>query len=469
MIDFMAHIQMPTIPASPAGSRVANRIVRSSLICGFGLGGLLLADDLALRDDTNLTGIVRSIDDAGMVELTSELAPQPVWVKPEAIAKIHFSGNSASQPPPTAMVELVNGDRLPANIEALDDKQLTVVSPAAGRLVIPRAAVKSLQLGIRCHTAVYSGPHDLDEWTHGQDDAKNWIFERNGLIATGQAAASKTIALPKQFILRLTLKWQPKQIPNFQLFFADPLQAKATSCDRYFLQFGDAGVEIKRESSHGRRFTTIMQLNRPPNQYPNHQLQVELLVDRKNSRLQLLLNGEPEGTFVDPVADPPDGSGITLACNAPNGNTQEIRDIEIFKLEDSPLRQRVAERGDPHTDTLLSRQDDRWNGHLIEIHQAGDQPVMRFQSSIGDDPLEIPTAEVATVLFATSADHPPDTPTHPFLLHLRWDGTVRISACQFRDDMVAATHPLLGQLPFRRDGIVSLEHSDSTPAPLSKP
>ena len=449
--------------------RISNILVGCGVVCGCGLGGPLWADELALSGGARLTGTVRAINVAGVVELASDLAPEPVLLQAGAVTRIEFSSTGAVPPPPNALVELVNGDLLPATIEALDDRQLTIVSPEAGRLEIPRQALKSLQLGIRRHQVVYAGPRNLDEWTRGDGTANNWVFERAGLLASGPATASQSLPLPQQFSLRFTLKWQPKQIPNFQVFFADPLKAKGASCDRYYLQFGAAGVEIKREASKGKRFNTIVQLNRNPNQYADHQLQVELRVDRKGARLQLFLNGEPEGEFIDPVAAVPDGSGITLVCSPPNGSTQEIRELEILELNDSRGRHHSEERGDPQADSLISREDDRWGGHLMDIRQTGDGQVVRFKSGVQNDLLEIPAADVSTLFFATKDDHPPAAQPLPLVLRLRWNGAMRVASCQFRDDVVAAVHPLLGPLNLRREGIVAMERMAPKPIPAPEP
>ena len=447
------------------GIRVSNIIAGCAALCAGALGGPLVADQLALGGGARLTGTVRSITEAGVVELASELAPEPLLLQPGAVDRIEFSSTGAVPPPPPAVVELTNGDLLPATLETLDERQLTVVSPDAGRLVIPREALKSLQLGSQRHQALYAGPRNLDEWTHGESDAKNWVFERDRLIANGPATASLTLPLPQQFILRLTLKWQPQQIPNFQVFFADPLKAKGESCDRYYLQFGGAGVEIKREASHGKRFNTLVQFNRNPNLYPDHELRVELRVDRKAARLQLFLNGEPEGEFADPIPAVPDGSGISLVCNPPNGSSQEIRGLEILELDDARGRHHAEDRGDAQTDRLISREDDRWGGHLVDIRQTDAGQVFRFTGGARNGLLEIPAADVSAVFFATKAETPPGpAQAPPFVLHLRWDGSMRVASCQFRDDAVAATHPLLGQLLFRREGLVSMER----PAPKPK-
>jgi len=447
-----------------------NRIPGLVLGCWCGLSAPLRADDLTLAGGSErLTGIVRSINEAGVVELSSALSPVPLLLKSGAVEKVEFSSKGGTFTAPGAMIELANGDMLPATIESLAAGRLVVTSPDAGRLEIAQDSLKSVQLGIQRQKVVYAGPGSLDEWTGGEDGMKNWVVERKSLVANGLATASKKLNLPQQFTLRFTLQWQAKQMPNFQFYFADPLKAKGEPCDRYYLRFSAAGLDVKREASRGKRHTDILILNRTPNQYPERRLQVEIQVDRKGSRLQLFLNGEPEGVFIDPVRPVPDGSGITLASTAANGSPQEISAIEILELDDSRGRHRSEERGDPKQDSLVSREDDRWSGHLMEIRKVGDGAVFRFKSDFQNDPLEISEADVSTVFFAAHVGKAPDDRAQPFVLRVRGGGALRVASCQFSEDAVSAVHPLLGRLTFRREAVVAMERTDSKPRTPPEP
>ena len=447
-------------------------ILRCGLICGCGLAATLRADDVIMDGGARLTGTVRSLNEAGVLELASDLSPEPVLLQRDAVRSVTFSAQGAAAKPPAAVVELANGDLLPAAIEALDDSKLTILSPQAGRLEIPRAALQSLQLGIRQRNVIYAGPCNLNEWTGDDGEGKNWLFERASLLANGPATASRNFALPQQFILRFTLKWQPRQMPNFQVYFADPLKAQGERCDRYYLQFGGAGLEIKREAAQGKHYSTIIQLARNPNQYPDQSLRVELRVDRKGSRLHLVLNDETEGDFIDPIPAVPAGTGITLVSNAQNGSAQEFTAIEILEFDDARTRHQAEERGDPKTDSLISREDDRWSGRLLDIHHTADGPLFRFKSDFQQDPLEIQAVDVATVLFAghggkadkihkqDQEDLAPAAPQdHPLVLRLRGAGSLQVASCLFTADKVTAVHPLLGPLLLRRDGIVAMERT----------
>lgn len=456
--------------------RISNIHLLASALCGCGIALPLRADDITLAEGgSHLTGNVRSIDGAGVIEFASPLAAEPLLVKGESLEKVVFSNKGAAPEPPPALIELANGDFLPATIVSMDDRNLVVTSPEAGRLEIPRDVLASAQLGIRRSKIVYSGPHGVGEWAEGDSESKNWLFRNNALVARGQATASKKLDLPRQFILRFKLKWQAKHPPNYQVHFADPLLAKGEPCDRYYLQFNSGGLEIKREAGTGKRYNTIAMLNRTPNQYPDLEISVEIRVDRNGSRLQLFINGEPEGEFADPISPVPDGSGISLVCNASNGSDQEIRDIQVLEFDDSRTRHHSEERGDPKTDSLISRDEDRWGGRLLDIRHTGEGALFRFKSDFQDAPLEIPEADVSTVFFASpdAAGDGGAGPQTPFVLKLRGGGVLKVASCGFTGDTVSAVHPLLGRLDLQRNGIVSMERStkkaESQPEPAPEP
>ncbi|MCU0749003.1 MAG: hypothetical protein MUF13_05580, partial [Akkermansiaceae bacterium] len=237
------------------------------------------------------------------------------------------------------------------------------------------------------------------------------------------------------------------------------------------LQFGGAGLEIKREASKGKRYNTVILLNRTPNQYVTRELQVEVRVDRRAARIQLYLNGEPEGEFFDPVPTVPNGSGLMLVSNTQNGVPQEVSNIEVLELDDSRGRHRAEDRGDPKMDSLISREDDRFSGKLLEIRKQGEgkNVVFRMKSDFQENPEEIPDSEVSTVFFAKKDGKAADPAGPPFVLRLHGKGSLRVASCRFTENEVTAIHPLLGALQFRREGILAMERVDPKPADKPEP
>lgn len=424
--------------------------------------GFLRADDLTLTGDAKLTGTIRSIDEAGVVHLSSSLSPEPLRLVAGAVEKVKFSNSDAASSSPGTVIELINGDVLPAVIESLDEANLQVMTLDAGRLTIPRKTLKSVQLGVQKRKVIYAGPKSLEEWSRESGGQNGWGFAGNALVANGPARASRAFDAPRQFVLKFTLKWQAS--PSFQVYFADPLTPNADRVDRYYLQFNPAGLEVKRETSKGKRFQTVILLARTPDQYPASQLDVEIRVDRQTSRIHLLLNGEPEGAGVDPVGDPPMGNGISLLNVAAAGSTQEISQIEVLEFDNSRVRHRSEERGDPTIDSLISREDDRWGGNLLSIRKLPEGSVFTFKSDFQDAPLELAESDVSTIFFASGGELPGPRQDPPFVLRLRGEGSLRVSSCIFSNGDITAKHPLLGSLKFNRAGVTSLERTPSKPA-----
>ncbi|MGL4398263.1 MAG: hypothetical protein ACRCXD_00210 [Luteolibacter sp.] len=431
------------------------------VILAAGSLGIANADRLILTGDARLTGTVRSISEAGVVELDSILAPDAILLKAEAVAKVEFSTPEASSAPPGTLIELVNGDLLPANLDSLDDQNLTIATSYAGRLTIPREALKSMQLGVRKRPAIYSGPKSAEEWSRDVDESKQWKFSGGSLISNGQATASRDFKTPHHFILKFTLKWQAN--PNFQIFFADPLTPGVELVDRYYLQFNSAGLEIKRESSTGKRFQTVILLSRTPDQFPNNQVDVEIRVDRKTSRLHLLLNGEPEGAGIDPVSAPPLGGGLTLVNGAPAALSQEIRGIEIAELDNVRARHRSEDRGNLKEDSLISRDEDRWSGRLVNITRNPDGAVFSFKSDFQASLLELSERDVSTIFFRQQENAAAPDSAPPFALRLSGEGSLRVTSCTFSQDSITARHPLLGPLKIKRSGVVAMERLQTEP------
>lgn len=432
---------------------------------GLGLAGSTFAqhpaDQLTLSGDDRLTGTIRSITATGVVELSSPLATDPVLLAPGALKKVEFSVPESAPGAPATLLELSNGDILPVLVESLDADHLQVLTTDAGRLSIPRAALKSMQFGVLKRRAIYSGPHKLEEWTHASDSGPTWRHSDNTLVANGPAQASRSFDLPKQFILKFTLKWQAN--PNFRIYFADPLAPKNDTVDRYYLQFNSAGLEIKRESTKGKKFTTVILLPRTPDQFPKNQVEMEIRVDRQSSRIHLLLDGEPETSGIDPAGNPPTGNGVTFINSSPAGVTQEIRAIQLLDFDNSRARHRAEDRGDPKTDSLISREEDRWGGRLLGIRKDADGAVFSFKSDFQEQPLELRESDVATLFFANSASDAGAPQELPYVLRLRGDGSLRVTSCVFSDGGITVKHPLLGDLKFNRAGVTGLE---KIPPPL---
>jgi hypothetical protein len=392
------------------------------------------ADHLVLTENTRLTGTLRSIDEKGIIELATDIAPKSILLKPGVVQKVEFSS--------------------PATIDGLNEKELAVTTPDAGRFVIARAALKSMQLGFLQQKTIYHGPKSHKEWKSAGNESGSWQFSNNSLTADGPAVASSKFDVSSQFTLKFTLKW--KTDPEFKIFFADPLTPNINPVDRYYMEFNTSGFVINREASQGKQFHSVILLPRcTPEQYPENQLVVEIRVDRKNSRIELLLNDEPETKGVDPTGGPPNGNGISLVSLSPIGFEQVISNIEILEFDNSKASHLAEERENPKSDSLISRHEDRWSGSLLGIRQTAEGSILTFKSDFQEDPLELNEDEVSTIFFAQSevvSERGGD-----YALRLSGNGLLKVSSCSFSNDFITAQHQLLGPIKINRSRVTALE------------
>jgi len=421
-------------------------------------GGALRADLISLTGEGRLSGTVRSINGAGEVELASTLAAEPIVLRAEAVRKVAFGTDDTDADLPGSRVELNNGDVLPVEIEFMDDRQLAVVSPVAGRLLIPRNALKALVVGIRPNKIIYPIGGSFEEMKPEGPQGDNWSFDEGAWTVQGQGRLVRKMELPKQFSAKFNLAWSGN--PSFQFYFADPLISSSLTAERYIFQFGNGGVEVKRESAKaGRRHTTLLSLNRRPDQYPGNHLKVEIRVDRGSSMLHLFLNDEPEGRFGDPVGTPPEAGGIAFSSMAGNETQMTVSDLQIAEWDHNGDRHRTEERGDGKVDALIEKRGDRFGGSLLSIKPGPEGPLFSFKSDFQEAPIELPESEISTVFFKEPGE-PEQEVLHPFALRLRGLGVIRVSACSFPGDRIDATHPLLGAMTLKREGVTALERLD---------
>jgi hypothetical protein len=288
-------------------------------------------------------------------------------------------------------------------------------------------------------------------------DRENWNCPEGSrsLIANGAAYASMDAKLPMRFALKFKLQWDENQQPNFTIGFADPLPSQKKSSDRYCFVLDHAGIRIEREITPSGKRYTLAQLPRNPDQFTKRLVDVEIRVDRTKSKLQLFINSEPEGTYIDHITPPPTGNGISIKCQPNMEGKQLIRNIEILEFNHST--QDITQQPKQELDCLINRDDERWSGNLQEIRIKNGEPYCYFKTAFQKEPLEIPGSEVTIIQFASEAaiEKTPEN-NHSLVIESLDRGTLHVTDCVFSHDTISVQHPLLGPLNFRRDRILSI-------------
>jgi hypothetical protein len=337
-----------------------------------------------------------------------------------------------------------------------------------------------MKLSARGKHLAYKGPIDDNDWKRANNEQAGWKFNNGALVAQGQAHSQREIGFPERFDLKFELGWEKNKAPSFQLFFCDPLVAAGERCDRYYLQYGSAGMELKRESSKDRRYTTIASVDQWPwnraimgwmdfeligFKWVGYQkLLVELQVDRRSSTFRLMLNGKLQGEFRDPVGSTPKGAGMAIVSQAPDGVTQKLRGIEIVEGE-APLVSAYDERlVTEDRDSLITRQSERWTGELLGMSVEDKGHVLRFKSDFGERLIKLPEADASAVYFGQKREAESLLDKTTYLMRQADGGVLRVASCRFAEDVATVDHPLLGVLNLGRGQLRLIEKVTSNKA-----
>ena len=421
--------------------------------------------EVSFSGDNKITGEPASMDADGVILLITPHSDQPIKLQADKVSKIDFGKSEQITEPPQQNLTLVNGDSFPVNIRGLDNKILQINTPLLGDLDIPREMIDSLDVGLFAKKSIYSGPKQISEWKNSVDEVSKWQMENGSLVASGPGLLYRDVKLPENYSVRFKASWENN--PNFRFYFGDPMNYSGKAVNRYYIQYGNAGMEIKRESTGKTRYSTVAVIPRKPQEFTSKELWIEVRVTRKSGRLDLYLNDKLEGRYADPFPDLPNGTGISFGAQAADENKLRISDINISDWEDHGDRHRTEERGDGKEDAVIGRNGERFGGNLLSITNGPNGAIYRFKSNFQAEPIELPESEVSSIHFKNTTD------VHiknfdGLSLFLQGRGNMRVSKCIFNESTIDVTHPLLGDLKINRTAISRLERSTQIKSNPSK-
>jgi hypothetical protein len=429
------------------------------------LSSLLLlsatADEVMLRNGSQLTGMVTELADSGEVRLQSDLAFEPFRIRAESLRQVTFSSDGdAWVDEHDAMVELANRDRFPADLLAIDADSVTLGTGFAGEIRIPRSQVTTIQLGVRPLTTVFAGPDGAGGWTI----RNGWRFDSRRFTTEERGSVAREFdQIPGSFSLKFQLSW--RNSPNIRVHFAADSLDDNSKVNRYYLQFASMGFELKRQQAgEGQRYLTMATIPRTPQEFPDSKVEVELLVDRKLGKVHVLIDGEEEGLYSDPVKTPPAGQGIMFESMIGGEDSQSIERIEVRSWDASSNRHRQEERGDETKDALITRSSDRGTVSIVSMTRGADGTgTIRYKTPHHPEPVDLPLAEISTLFFARPAETP-EIERPPLVLSLRGRGSLRMTGCRMDGGRIAARHPLLGELSIRMEAVAAIDRKPARPA-----
>lgn len=477
-------------------------------------GALLLA---AAADPSDLLRFTNGDQLHGSFQGLKE-GPQVVWQRDDVSAPVDFAttelrhivlrGGRPAKPLETlSHLALVNGDRVPGKIVQLDASAVTLETPYAGTLRIPRDQIAMLApspLGGRLH---YHGPFIEDEWTMAHasfpdgmppapamsdDTPDRWKFSGSAWYWPNKKSGTALLrenAMPDRAILRFDIAWKSRLSVGiaFHADFAKPAPAERdeeppvrrvgrfVSGDSTILPalFGNSYV-LQLFSTHIALFRTSTGENdRPPvervqtNSNPirlgdSGKATVEIRGNRLSGEISLFINDEFVVQWSEANDHQQDAGGYAGKGNGfgfvVQGDESPVRisDVMVAEWNGMPDSARSLQVNTQDI-VLLANGTDRFSGKVDSLEDGKvvlDGKYGRFQFAL-DDIAEI---RFARDQLAEATELPSDQ------LIVRLGPLGRISGRPISGDASAVRiiSPVAGEMNLNLDSAVMLDFQPST-------
>jgi len=426
-----------------------------------------LATDLVTLNNGDLfKGRVLGLAD-DTITLNSPHSKSPLRIVGDELRHIRFdSADLSENPTHSQVINLKNGDSLPARITGLNDTSLSLDTWYAGPLEVSRKDVDSVYFGTTPQDTIYEGPKNLDEWEHDGE----WDFHNDALRANQAGPIGRKMNLPEDFILSTTFSWNNS--PNLQVIVCadkdsiDPEQ----SSSNYLLVINSSGLEVRRQltkEQQGNRYHSLIssKLNLNSFKSGNKKLNIELRINRREGILHLYLNGEYLSQGIDPKT-PPEGSCVVYKSASSNRRDLQISNIVVKKWDTVTQELRRELRADKKSDTLATEDGDRFSGKIEGFEIIDDQGHFTVASPLLDEPLSVPSKHCAVLYFSETDQGLTERP--PFKLAMQSGGTLSLTEVTLGDHSLSGNHPSLGNLSLNRRILSEITRHKKIMAPSNK-
>ncbi len=447
--------------------------------------------------------------------------PHAVWQRDDLDAPVEFTterlrhivlrgGRPAKPLESLSHLGLVNGDRIPGTITAIDGDRITLDTACAGILHIPRqqvAIVSPNPLGGRVH---YHGPFSADDWemahpahpagvpettvetdTNGEEAEHPGKWEFSGSAwywqhKTPGTALVRKSGMPDRAIVSFDLAWKNRLAVaiGFHADFAPPRakEEKKGNKPRAFVPgdssdlpriFGNSYV-LQMYSNYLMLFRTAVtddgdvSLDRV--QLNNNNLRlgetgnatVEIRSNRRSGAISLFIDGEFVAQWSEGEHSGRDGSGFAGKGSGigflVQGNDALVRisDIVISEWNGMPDSARSLQIDDQDV-VLMTNGTDRYAGKVTTLDSGAN---VLFQGKHGS--FRFPLADVAEIRFArNSLAEPSDPPADNMIVRLSPVGSISGRPVSGHASMIGIVSPVVGELNISLDPAVMLDFNSS--------
>ena len=378
-------------------------------------------------------------------------ASEPLQIIPSRVSSLLFDQKTTPTDTPanTQILKLANGDTLHGQFQSLDPQNLTLLTPYAGTLTIPRKHLSALYFKNKPANIIYSGPRSTTGWT----ETDHWDFDTDNrtLFSTGQGQIARKLDLPDQFTVSTTFSW--KTNPNLHLYICASENEKTRNTSSYYLSLNSAGLAFHRRDPAGRSsFARLIELDEKQTNISSLKGTIELRVNRRNAKVTLLYNGKNMGTFRDPSGSSPKGSYIIINSATSGHRANTLEQIEIRTWDANSALYHSEKPSDPKNDSLTTTKGERFTGEILHYTPAKSSFTLNHPHS--DKPVLVSSTNCSVIHFKKSTA-PKTTATST--LNLTTGSSLTLTPGTLdQNGTLTAKHPLIGDIRLKRHTLQKL-------------
>ena len=478
-------------------------------------------DLLRFTNGDQLRGRFIGLKEGPLVAWQNEDLAAPADFKTDRIRQIVLRGGRPLKPlAALSHLGLVNGDRLPGTVTALDADTLTLETPYAGTLRIPRDQVSLLAANPLGGRIFYQGPFAEDEWrmahpsfpdglkapakeTEGDEDKDaaekpgEWAFSGSAWYwqhKRGGTALIRDSGMPEHSILRFEVAWKSRLnlAIAFHADFARPKveekEERKAQAIRHFnpmdasgmtRMFGNSYV-LQLYSNYLTLFRTTVDEDGKPGFEREHrnssnlrlgdsgQARVELRSNRRSGEIALFVNDEfvTQWNGVDLQGGNPDaddtkapfpGKGTGFGFMVQGDDSPaRISDIVVTEWNGMPDSARSLQVEDKDI-VLMTNGTDRYAGRVGALD--GEDRIL-FEGRHGR--FHFPLEDVAEIRFArNSLAAPADPPQGNLIVRFGPIGSVSGQGIAGDADSLELLSPIAGRLKLATESATLIEFNST--------
>jgi len=421
-------------------------------------------DSLQLANGDAIHGKFLAWDKEG-VHWLADGSEKPVVIAAATLTEVRFASRQpqGDRPPPANIVELRNGDILPGKVSAVDGTPLTLETPYAGNLSVPRGMVKRIFPGNGGNMVTYEGPKGPEEWNimktwANEDIGKNWTVHDGALTAAGWGFAGCEVKLPPRARLEFDLDQKLGDQGTTGVDLNLYCNTKDMPSDSYVIgietwQMGKLIQLMRHKDGHTKALSDSVQWGKPGQWTMLH---FEILADTGTKTFWIFLNGTLLGKWSDPDEFAGSGTGIYFRSSRETNATINHLKAGIWDgvVDAGP---HSAQSEPSKEDKLTMANGDNFSGTLKSIAKG----KVVFTSSYSD--ITTPMDRITSLELASSAGATPSTEPDAVRATLAGGGTITAKIEAWSEKGITVTSPDFGKAIFQPGAFTVLRLKPAKP------